>query len=420
MPDTDNHNLSAHLQRNLRLYLWYSATYNTFFWLPVFFLFFSSHLTLDQVLKLEAIYYISVVALEVPSGYFSDVIGRKPTLLISSLAFLVACILFFFGSSFGMFIVAQVFLAAGISFNSGTDVSFHYDTLKALKRESEFAAREAIVARNGFYAAALGALLGGAIACFELRHAYGLSALAAIVTFTIVLFLREPPSHERLVLSGEGFFHQLRDCVGYLRSGPMRWLFGFAVLMTVLNHVPYEFYQPYLELLGRDLSLSVRSTPLVAGVATCLTMLIAGWGAGRSIRIRDRIGIGPTLLLATLLQTLIIGIMGLLLHPVIIALILLRSMPRALMAAPFNAAIAPLLSQQHRATYLSLQSLVGRLSFSGVLLMLAGIAGEGSTVHWEHISLMLKVSAILGIVGFVLLATTLSVMKEQREKPPPD
>ena len=38
------------------------------------------------VLRLEAIYYVAVVVLEVPSGFFSDVVGRKPTLLISSLA----------------------------------------------------------------------------------------------------------------------------------------------------------------------------------------------------------------------------------------------------------------------------------------------------------------------------------------------
>ena len=95
-------------------------------------------------------------------------------------------------------------------------------------------------------------------------------------------------------------------------------------------------------------------------------------------------------------------------------------MPSAVAGDTFSGASAPLVRQRRRATYLSVQWLVGRLSFSGVLVMLAGIAGEGSTVHWEHISLMLKVSAIVGIVGFVLLATTLSVMKEQREKPPPD
>jgi len=47
--------------------------------LTIFFLFFKAHLEIKIVLLLEAIYYISVVLLEVPSGYFSDRIGRKIT-----------------------------------------------------------------------------------------------------------------------------------------------------------------------------------------------------------------------------------------------------------------------------------------------------------------------------------------------------
>ena len=41
-------------------------------------------------------------------------------------------------------------------------------------------------------------------------------------------------------------------------------------------------------------------------------------------------------------------------HPVVVLLVLLRSCPRALMAAPVNAAVAPRVPQQQRATYLSL------------------------------------------------------------------
>ncbi len=44
------------LQRNLRLYPWYAAAFNAYFWLPVFFLYFSDHLSLAGVLRLEAIY----------------------------------------------------------------------------------------------------------------------------------------------------------------------------------------------------------------------------------------------------------------------------------------------------------------------------------------------------------------------------
>ena len=72
------------IERNVRLYPLYQAFFNAYFWLPVFFLYFSKHFSLAQVLQLEAIYYLAVVSLEVPSGYFSDVIGRRPTLLTSS------------------------------------------------------------------------------------------------------------------------------------------------------------------------------------------------------------------------------------------------------------------------------------------------------------------------------------------------
>ncbi len=141
MTDSDS---PERLQRNVELYPWYVGFFNAFFWMPVFFLFFNEHVSLSEVLQLEAVYYAAVVALEVPSGYFSDKVGRRPTLIISSTALLAAYVLFFFGSTFIVFAAAQALLAMGIAFNSGTDASFHYDSLVALGREDEFDQREAI------------------------------------------------------------------------------------------------------------------------------------------------------------------------------------------------------------------------------------------------------------------------------------
>ena len=45
--------------------------------------------------------------------------------------------------------IAQVLLAAGFAFNSGTDTSFHFDSLVAVGREDEFADREERIA-SGF------------------------------------------------------------------------------------------------------------------------------------------------------------------------------------------------------------------------------------------------------------------------------
>lgn len=75
------------IARNARLYPWYAGLFNAHFWMPVFFLYFLRYMPLVDVLRLEAVYYLGVVLLEVPSGYFSDRFGRKLTLLISNAAF---------------------------------------------------------------------------------------------------------------------------------------------------------------------------------------------------------------------------------------------------------------------------------------------------------------------------------------------
>lgn len=76
--------MSSSAERNLKLYPWYAALLHAHFWFPVFFLYFNSKFSLAEVLRLEAIYYAAIVLFEVPSGYFSDVVGRRATLLIAN------------------------------------------------------------------------------------------------------------------------------------------------------------------------------------------------------------------------------------------------------------------------------------------------------------------------------------------------
>jgi MFS family permease len=351
--------------------------------------------------------------LEVPSGYFSDAVGRKPTLLISSLGLLAAYALFFVGGSFAVFAAAQVCFAVAWSFNSGTDVSFHYDSLASLDRQEEFDSREAVAARNNFGAAALAAFFGGCAGLFGLRWAYGLSFASAAVAFILVLRFAEPATHERATVLGRGFARQLLTCAGYLRRPTLLWLFVFAVLMTVLNHVPYEFYQPYIRLVSSRTLIAEGGTPFAVGVHTSITLFVGAWIAARSIRLRDRLGLGPALLCATVLQLVIMATMGLVLHAVVVALVLLRSCPRAMMAAPLNAAIAPRVPQQQRATYLSIQSLVGRLSFSGTLVLLS--LASSDVDDWQSISRMLMVSAVGGSLVFLVLLATVRAARTRRE-----
>lgn len=391
------------VERNIRHYPIYAFFYNAFFWMPVFFLFFGERLPLAQVLQLEGIYYVAVVLLEVPSGYFSDRVGRKLTLVLSSVFLVTSYALFFASTGFAGFALAQVLLAGGIAFNSGTDTSFHYDSLVAAGREAEYEEREAMVAHRSLLAMASSALVGGLVASIDLRFAYGLSLVTALCTLAIAVGFREPDRAG--AAPAAEFVRQIGNCLGHLRQPSLRWLFAFAVLAVVLNHVPYEFYQPYLGVLGAGLDLGDH-TATAAGVHAAVATLVAAAVARRSARIDARLGTVRTLLLAAGIQIAIIAAMGAVLHVAIVALVLLREVPDALSRAPLNAAVTPKIPRQERATYLSIQSLAGRLSFSALLLGLSGLAGEAEIGGWSAISALLLASAAVGVAGWSLLLAT--------------
>lgn len=365
-------NVADRARANLRRYPWYVGALAAHAWVPVFFLYLSSRVTLPEVLTLEAIYYVAVVALEVPSGYFSDRVGRRPTLIIAAAAVMAAGLTFAAGTAFWHLAAAQVLLAVGLAFNSGTDTSFHLANLTALGEEQSYAEREARLAGLAFATGAGAALVGGALGVLDLRWAYVASAGAAGVALCVALSLQTLPEDED---RAHGFARALRDCVTTARQKPLAWLFAVSVTATVVNHIPYEFYQPYLAALP-DTPWPSDGTPLVAGLHVAAVAAVAMLAARASARIADRLGVVPHLLLTVAIQVGLVWAMALTLHPLVAVLLVARSAPRALQAAPLRAAVTPRVAPRLRATYLSLQSLAGRLAFAALLLGLAQGAGD--------------------------------------------
>ncbi len=396
------HSHDGAIARNVRLYPLYMGAARFHCSVAVFYLFFGEFLTLEGLLQLEAVYYVAYVLLEVPSGYFSDRVGRKPTLLISAAALVLSFLLFSIGSTFAVFALAQILNAVGWTFRSGTDTTLHYDSLASLGREEEYPAREAIAQRNALAIAAIAAAVGGALGMIALRAAYVVTFAGTFVPLALILLMREPPVHAADAEQAPGFARQLRVCAGLLSRPALGWLSGFFVVMYVLQHVPYMFYQPYIAaLLGE-----VQATPLVTGLHTAVALLIGSWAGAKSIQVRDRLGVRRTLLVAMGVQALLVGIMSLALHPLVAILVLLRSLQPALAGVILNAEITPRVPRAQRATYHSLQSLLGRLLFSGTLLVLSLLAGAADANDPGSVQSMLRGCLLLGAFGLLCLALT--------------
>jgi hypothetical protein len=278
-----------------------------------------------------------------------------------------------------------------------------YDSLSDVGREDDYEAREATVARTSLGATAAAAVLGGLAGAWDLRMAYVFSGVAALAALFVTFQFTEPNRSEDAPGEGRHFGGQLLDCVGYLRQPALLWFFGYAVAMTVLNHLPYEFYQPYIDLLGADLGWHT-GTSAATGLHMGVTTLLGAYVAGKSADWSQRFGRRRVLLTATALQGLVLAAMALVLHPLIALIILLRGVPGAMAKAPLRAGVTPHVDRGHRATYLSLQSLAGRLGFAATLSILGAMVSGAPAESWQALSTVLQWSAIIAGAAFAGLA----------------
>ena len=386
-------------------------------WLPVFFLYFNQYVTLSQTIQLGAIYYFSVCFWEIPSGYFSDRFGRRLILILAGCALVVSYSVFLLATGFFGLALGQFLLALGIAMMSGSDTAFLYDSLLSDGRQEEYADFEAKAQKYGFAAVTFASLAGGFLGLIDLRLAYLLSLIGAVVMVVIALRFVEPDIAEQTEKPPLSLFASVFACLSLLKNKVLLWIFGVMSLMYSLEHIVFEFYQPYVKLLKIDW-LDSGSASMVSGIVIAISMFGGTLGAAYSVRIFRRIGVKAILFIAFAFQLTIVGGLSVYLAPLLLILVMFRNFPMALIHAPVNATIAPRVDSQLRATYLSIQSLSARLVLSLFLYFLSMRLDPSLPLDWNALSDVLKTSLLFG-VGLVLVtivfAPTIKLISESEK-----
>lgn len=186
--------------------------------MPIIVPFLKSHqLGMQAVYELQAFYAICVVILEIPSGYLSDLVGRKQTLVLAGVFNGIGMGLIVIGDSYWWFMLFELALAIAGSLISGSDIALIYDSLDGTERQHE--QEKEIVGKKIFYsqsAETLAALIGGAMAFISLQLPVILNAIIAWIPFVIALTLKEPP---RKKMDSQAHGENVRHIYGILFRG---------------------------------------------------------------------------------------------------------------------------------------------------------------------------------------------------------
>lgn len=177
---------------------------------PILMLYFKdTGLTTEEAFKLKAIYSVAIVALELPSGYFADVLGRRLTLIIGAICGTLGFVFYSLGHGFWFFLAAEITLGFGQSFISGADSAMMYDSLLATKREKHFTKFDGRTSAIGNFAESAAAIVGGLLAEASIRYPFYAQIGIAFIAIPAALLLVEPKLHKPDNLS-RGFGDILR------------------------------------------------------------------------------------------------------------------------------------------------------------------------------------------------------------------
>jgi MFS family permease len=163
----------------------------------------SRNVSYTGVGALDAVFSLTVLLAEVPTGWLGDRFGRRRSLLVGQAVGAAGSVAFAFGRSLAVFAVLYALLAVGQTLRSGSDSAWLYDTLRARTDEAAFARIRGRGRALGLATAALAALAGGVVGSVDLALPWLLSgALTALGVPVVASFPRAPTGGEPAGVDG--------------------------------------------------------------------------------------------------------------------------------------------------------------------------------------------------------------------------
>lgn len=141
--------------------------------------------------------FVSSAVFELPTGLFSDYVGRKLTVVFFCLANAVAMLLYYLADSMTLLVVGALFEGCAMALRSGTITAYVYESVEALGAVDNFAKYEGSRRAFGYWGEVVSGILGaGVIYFFDLRTAVLVTSIVFLGVCVATFWLTEP-AHTR-------------------------------------------------------------------------------------------------------------------------------------------------------------------------------------------------------------------------------
>jgi len=354
--------------KNIRVLAWLNFFTDFQPYAPVLILYFVKVTgSYASALGLFSIATISRVVAEVPTGIFSDRIGRKNTIIIGAICAVLAFVLYATGNPWAL-VVGAILAGVSDAFYSGNNDALLHDSLSENNQQDDYAHNLGRLSSIFQLSLAISAILGSMIASRSFVILMWVSVLPQIACAIIATQLTEPENSKGRI--NQNILVDLKLALTeFWHSRNLKLLSGAALLENAVGDASYRF----------QASFFAAIVPIwVVGVIRAATNAIAFIGFRFAGKVTKRFG----LLKSALSSSIIIRTLNLLAYgfPSLLSsfLIPLTSLPFGVSAVAKNSLFQKEYRPEVRATMGSVTSMIESILFTIIAFLMGTLADHSS------------------------------------------
>jgi len=235
-------------QKNIKLLAWHNFFTDFQLYSAIAILYFV-HVTGSIALGMSiySIASISDALFEVPTGILSDMVGRKNTIVLGSIASVAYAVCYAIGGSYWILALGAVFQGISVAFYSGNNDALLHDSLKESGNEKKYHTFLGKLSSLFQLALALGAVLGSFLANNSFTLVMWLSVIPQVFCFFISLFMVEP--HIVLQKSTNIYSHMKDALLLFKTNKKLRLVSIAGVLGSSVGEATFQLSATFYQLL---------------------------------------------------------------------------------------------------------------------------------------------------------------------------
>lgn len=318
--------------------------------------YFANGLSMAQVFLIQGTFSFVSLFLEIPAGYLADILGRKKTILWSTIFWFLGMLVYSLSYGFWGFLFAEAILGVSIALLSGADSAIIYDSLLQMKKVSTFKKVWGRILAVGHVSEAVGAIVGGLLAVISLRFPFyvytGLSFLSIPVAWSLI----EPK--RRVLDTHKGHLHNLKKIIVFSlhTNKKLKWVIAYLAVVFSGTLIAGLLFQPYFKYVGIPLAWF--------GVLWALNNVGRGFFSWYAHNIELVLGRKLTFMLPAFVASLAFMSMGFIAVPAGVFVILLVNFAYGVLNPVSTHYINELTTSKMRATVLSIKNIPMRLLYA--------------------------------------------------------